>query len=148
MVYTKLTPSADEISAMRSLIPDNDAIFGAAGNENLFTDTELGNYYSVARGSVLRGSAYACTAIGNSEALISKKIIEQDLATDGPAVAAAFLNNAKLLLARADLDDLVDADNAFIIVDYNPVPYPFWGRGTELTEPLYPFGGDPGNIWP
>jgi hypothetical protein len=148
MTFTLLTPAAEEIAIIRTLIPDNDAIFGAGANEYLFEDAQIINFYTVARGGLLRSAAYACLAIGSSEALINKKIIEQDLATDGAAVAESFLNNAKLLLARADIDDSLDAELAFTIVDFNPIPYPYYGRGAELSDPLYPFGGEPTNMFP
>ena len=53
-------------------------------------------------GSTLHGAADALDAIATSEVLIAKKITTQDLATDGPAVAAELRKQATALRARAD----------------------------------------------
>jgi hypothetical protein len=116
---------ATDIEKMRILIPDTEAVFEG---QTLFTDTELTSYVEIGGGSVLRGAAYAMIAIANSEAMISKVIKTQDLATDGAKVAEAFRKNAEVLLARADKED--DLANSFYIdIIDNGYPYP-----PELTE--------------
>lgn len=68
---------------------------------------------------VLRAAASLLVATANNENLILKKLVTDDLQTDGPAVAKAMLASAQELRKRAD--DLVDAaaqEETFIIVPY------------------------------
>lgn len=116
---------ATDIEKMRILIPDSEAIFDG---QTLFTDTELSNYVEIGGGSVLRGAAYAMIAIANSEAMISKVIKTQDLATNGAQVAEAFRKNAQMLLDRADKEDDAAGEFYIDIID-NVNSYP-----PELTE--------------
>jgi len=110
-----LTPDTASIAIIRTLIPDTEAVFDGT---TLFTDTEIGHYYTAGRGSILRAAAFAMLAIANSEAMISKVIRTQDLQTNGAQVADAFRRNAALLFDRADKED--DLTNGFYldIVDY------------------------------
>lgn len=118
--------TADEIRICRVLIPDTEAVFD--GN-TLFTDSDIGDYITAGRGSVLRGAGFAMIAIGNSEALISKVISTQDLKTDGAKVSDSFRKAGEAMLKRADEEDILDNGFYSNIVDfaYNP-----WAP--ELTE--------------
>ena len=120
----------DELRIIRTLIPDTEAVFGAADNETMFSDTERQDFFTAGRGSTLRAAGYANYAIATSEALISKKIKTQDLQTDGPAVAAALMLKGDALFKRADKDDAKDAIDFFQIVDYQDG----WATRAELTE--------------
>ena len=121
-----LTPDATSIAVIRTLIPDTEAVFDGA---TLFTDTEIGHYYTAGRGSVLRAAGYAMLAIANSEAIISKVIRTQDLQTDGAKLAEALRKNAEALFTRADKEDELDNGFYFNIVDYG-----FGETRPELTE--------------
>lgn len=126
----------EDISQLRTMIPDAEPIFGDAEDEYLFTDDELNNFLAIGRGSVLRAAGYAKIAIGDSEALISKVIRTQDLQTNGAAVADAFRKSGQLLLERGDKEE-EDAGGFYIdIVDFQSS---FYGRGIpELTEWNWP----------
>lgn len=128
-----MAATLDEIRIIRTLIPDTEAVFGAAENATMFSDAELQDFFTAGRLSVLRAAGYANYAIATSEALISKKIKTQDLQTDGPAVATALMLKADALFKRADKDDEANGDNGsfFQIVNFEdgwPVGAP------ELTE--------------
>lgn len=122
------TPTDAERSLMRSLVPDTDAVFGPAGDQYMLQNTDYDNYFTIANGSVLRAAGYACMAIASSEAIISKKIREQDLQTDGPAVSDALIKKANILFAQADAQDAANNASQFTIY--------YWGSDEtpELTE--------------
>jgi hypothetical protein len=133
-------PTADEIRVVRTLIPDTDAVFGAAHNEYLFTDGQITDFLTVGAGSPIRAAAYANYAIATSEVLISKVITTQDLQTNGASVANSLINKANGLFQQADKIDAGQMNEFFDIV--------FPSRGgyrPELTN--MPFDSE-GNILP
>lgn len=99
----------------------------------LLSDTILNGYLNLYVGSepqvqVWRAAADALDAMATSELLVSKKIRTQDLATDGPAVAAELRKKAADLRARAD--ETENSGGSFF--DFVPFGY-FPGReGEEL----------------
>ena len=120
---------ADDTLKLRTLIPDDAAVFGPLGNEYMFSDEQLGHFLEVAGGSILRATALATYAIASSEALISKVIKTQDLATDGAKVAQALIAKADSLMAAAAAEDQT---SYFEIIDYG------WdAHGPELTEDVW-----------
>lgn len=122
-----LTPTAEEEAIIRTLVPDNAAVFDG---DYLFSSADIKNFFTVAGGNMLRAAAYAKIAIGDSEALISKVIKTQDLSTNGAQVAEAFRKSAEALFKRADDDDAANAVSYSNIIDY-----PAWQDGSpELTE--------------
>jgi hypothetical protein len=118
------TASAAERSLMRSLVPDTDQVFGPASNEYMLADSDYDNYFTIAGGSVLRAAGFACMAIASSEAIISKKIREQDLQTDGPAVSDALIKKANVLFAQADAQDAANNASQFNIYYWGDDPTP------------------------
>jgi hypothetical protein len=84
----------------------------------MFTDTDIENFLTVANGNILRAAGYACLAISTSEALISKVIKTQDLATNGAAVADSLTKKAHELFTRAKEDANDENYNFFQIIDY------------------------------
>ena len=66
MAYT-----ADEIKAVRVLIPDVEAIYGTGGDENLFEDSEIESLLTTASGNAMWAAGLAMIAVGNSEASVS-----------------------------------------------------------------------------
>ena len=68
----------------------------------LFTGEEIGEVLDLNQGSVLRAAAQLLLLIAGSEARLSKKVTTQDLATDGPAVAAELRAQAAALRKQAD----------------------------------------------
>lgn len=119
-----------DIDLVRTLIPDTDAIYGENEDEHLFSDTEIENFLTVARGSVYRAAGLAMIAVGNSEALILKVIRTQDLQTNGATLQAAWLKSGERLLDEADKIDAGE-DHFFQIINYRE-GWPT--RPPELTE--------------
>lgn len=124
-----MEPTTDEISIIRSLIPDDAPVFGDAGGEYMFSDEQIGHFFTVGGGNVIRAAAFAVLAISTSEVLISKVIKTQDLSTDGSKVASALTAKAEALFAQATAMDLNDINAHFEIIDYG------WNQyRPELTE--------------
>lgn len=97
-------PTADEISTIRTLIPD-DAMIYDNNTAYIFTDTQIGHFYTVAGGNLLAAAGYAMIAMGNSEAIISKVIRTQDLQTNGAAMANALRESGRLLIEQSQADE-------------------------------------------
>lgn len=110
-------PTTD-IGIVRLLITDVDVA------APLFEDAQIQAFLTLESGKVKRAAASALDAIARSEALISKKITTQDLATDGPALAAELRASAKALRDQADKadDDEQDGPEAWAIsvIDFDP----------------------------
>lgn len=120
------------VGQIRALIGDDvqrtDPAFPAKAAEFLFSDPKLTAYLSLSSGSVLHGAAHALDALAINEALVSKKIrTEAGMQTDGPAVAKALQDTAKMLRAEGDkLADEAAQDFGFEVVDYQePCEWPF-----------------------
>lgn len=68
---------------------------------------------------IRRAAADAMLAIANDENLILKKIVTEDLETDGPAVATAMIKAATLAYGRADAEEgLSTNEEIFLAVPY------------------------------
>jgi hypothetical protein len=93
----ELDPTTD-VGMVRLLITDTDEAFP------LFTDGQLVALLGAEGDIVKRGAALALETIATSETLIGKKITTQDLSTDGPAVAKALMDRAKILRGQADAE--------------------------------------------
>lgn len=78
-----------DISRVRLLIADlpKDGEAGC-GTGTLLTDVQVEDLLDLSGGNVKRAAARALRTIATSEVLLSKKITQQDLSVDGPAVAA------------------------------------------------------------
>lgn len=95
-----------EISRVRLLIADlpKDGEAGC-GTGTLLTDTQVEDLLDLSGGNVKRAAARALRTIATSEVLLSKKITQQDLSVDGPAVAAELRAQADALDAEAQRDE-------------------------------------------
>lgn len=92
--------------------------------DRLFTDAQLDAFLEMNGGSVKRTAAHALITIATSEALLSKKLRTQDLATDGPAVSAELRALAAVLTGQADTEDAAAAESVFEIIPlYGPTGY-------------------------
>lgn len=111
-------PTTEQLSIIRSLIPDTDAVFGVAEDQYLFSDDDLTNFFTAGNDSVLRAAGYAVMAIGTSEAVISKIIRTQDLQTNGAMLSDSMVKKAQVLFDRADKDDAQAGLDYFEIIDY------------------------------
>lgn len=95
-----------DISRVRLLIADlpKDGEAGC-GTGTLLTDTQVEDLLDLSGGNVKRAAARALRTIATSEVLLSKKITQQDLSVDGPAVAAELRAQADALDADAQRDE-------------------------------------------
>lgn len=70
-----------------------------------------------------RAAAYAMIALANDVNLVLKKLVTEDLETDGPAVADKLIKAANELLRRAREDEIdASAEEIFLAVDYVHTP--------------------------
>lgn len=87
--------------------------------DNFFTNAEIAAFLALEDDSVKRAAAVALETIASNEALVSKVIRTQDLATDGPAVAAELRARAQMLREQ----DEESEDGFFVdVLDFNPYP--------------------------
>lgn len=98
----------------------------------LFNDAQLDSFLEMNGNSVKRTAAAALLVVAGSEVLLSKKIRTQDLATDGPAVAAELRAQAKVLTDQADTEDAAAAESVFELVPLYPA------TGYEAAERYLP----------
>lgn len=115
---------------VRLLIADVDE------NNQLLPDNVIAGYLTMNGQDVRLAAADALDAIATSETLVSKKIRTQDLATDGPAVAAELRAQARRLrdqVAGEDAADIFDVVDTIAPARRRPeaTPHPFadqvWG---------------------
>lgn len=83
------------VAAVRLLIADTDP------TNQILTDTQVGQFVDLEGGVVKLAAAQALDSIASSEALVSKVIRTQDLATDGAKTAAALRDHAARLREQA-----------------------------------------------
>lgn len=138
-----------ELGKLRALIPDVELQDYNSENdpEYLFDDAHLNAYLSLYATSLVptarikRAAADALTAIGVSEALVSKVIKTEDLQTDGAKVANALLAAAARLRKDAQEDEEAAEDEyGFAIVDFQPQPPDYLPASLHG----YPYGAE---IW-
>lgn len=98
-------------------------------NGAVFSPDEIADFLLLEDNSVKRAAAQALDTIADDEALTSKAIRTQDLATDGAKVADSLRKRAAALRAQADKAD-DDVDEGFFAL----VPLSGGGCGPELTE--------------
>lgn len=105
-------------------------------NHVLLLDGQIGVFNDLYGDSVLLVAAACLDTIASSQALIQKKMKILDLETDGPALARALREHAKLL--RGQHEELVTADDggfeiAEMVYDwpsYMEKMYKDWQRGS------------------
>lgn len=99
-------PTSD-VGKVRLLLNDVDAA------AEVFTDNEVQAFLDLEGGSVKRAAAQAIDTNATNEALASKVLRTQDLATDGAKVADAMRKHADRLRQQADREDADGDDGAF-----------------------------------
>lgn len=124
-----MAATAGDILDVRTLIPDTDAIYGDAENEYLFTDDQITRFFRLGNDNAKHAAGLAMIAVGNSEALISKVIVSQDLETDGAKAQKEWREAGKLLIQQATADSQWDG---FELINYRQGWYP---AVPELTDP-------------
>jgi hypothetical protein len=123
--------AAEDIQDIRTLIPDDEAVFGDNEDEFLFTDEQLDRFFRLGGSSALRAAGLAMIAVGNSESLIGKVITTQDLSTDASKLQKEWRDSGKELIRRADLEDADAVDSMFTILNFREGWLPANG---ELVE--------------
>lgn len=116
-----------------SLIRQVRLLMADVGSVQYLDDDQVNGYLALNGDNVRRAAADALDAVATSEALVSKVIKTQDLATDGVKVADSLRAHADRLRGLADADD--DRD-VFDVV------YPPSGCRPELSD--YP---DQSQVW-
>ena len=124
MAYDVTTP----LGRVRLLINDT-------SDDPVFADTDVAAFLEMEDGHVKRAAAQALDTIADDEALTSKAIRTQDLATDGPKVAESLRKRAAALRAQADKAD-DDADEGFFTI----VPMSGGHHAPELTQHQHWYG--------
>lgn len=130
ILYSDL-PSDSALGDVRALIPDveqlGDPLDPTAEDSYIFDDATLGRYLRINRDNVKRATADACEALGTSEMLILKKLITEDLSTDGATLAKEYGAKAQRLRAQADREEEDDSGDGtgFFRVGYARRPIPF-----------------------
>jgi len=125
------------IGQVRLLIPDTDVLEDLSDplkpSEYIFNDAQIQAFLSLYANNIKRAAAAAKLALATSEALISKVIKTDDLATDGAKLGAELRAQADVLKKEADEDDSSDA---FSIVEYSRNSY-YPNSGTYYTQGYY-----------
>lgn len=116
---------ASPIGRVRKYVPDlrplPDPEDPLAEPTYMWSDDEIQSFLDDEAGNVKRAAAYILIATANNENLILKKLVTEDLQTDGPSVAKAMLATAQELLKAANRED-ADEVEVFFAVDYQPRP--------------------------
>lgn len=116
---------ATDVGRVRKYVPDlrllPDPEDPTVAPAYMWSDDEIESFLEDENGNVKRAAAYILIATANNENLVLKKLVTEDLQTDGPSVAKAMLSTAQELLKRADAEDAL-AEETFTIVDYQPRP--------------------------
>lgn len=111
------------IGQIRLLIPDVEQLADPANPsgtaEYIFNDAQVQAFASMYSNNIKRAAAQAKLVLATSEALINKVIRTTDYTTDGAKLGAELREQAKMLQAEADKDDMADSADSFIVVGYN-----------------------------
>lgn len=103
-----------DITLVRSLYGD---LSTDSDGNYLFDDNIISSWLDISHGNPFRAAAIACRALAADQNYLLKHVRTDDLAINGPAVAAEFRQLADDLDARADESD-ADDDNSFAIVGF------------------------------
>lgn len=114
---------ANEIRAVRLLIPDSEAIFGDDGDEYMFPDEDIEIYLDQGQGNAKWAAGLASLAVGGSEALIGKWIRNYETQTNGAALQKEWTAKGKLLIEEGRLELSEESEGFFIVA------HPNWGSG-------------------
>lgn len=97
----------------------------------ILTDDMIDGFLYGAGENIKRAAADALDAIATSESLLSKAIRTQDLATDGPKVAADLRKHAALLRTEADSVEAAALGDVFEVIPFRPYGKP---EGVEMCS--------------
>lgn len=120
MPYDPSTPVGMVRLLLNDVDPDNE----------IFTDAEIDAFLTIEGGAVKLAAAQAIDTNADNEALASKVLRTQDLATDGPKVADALRTHAQAL--RDQHNAGLDEDGFFDVIPGDGecpaelAPWPNW----------------------
>ena len=113
---------ATTVGQVRLLIPDTEQLADPQNPANdpqyLFSDAQIQAFVNIERDNIKRAAAQAKLVLATSEALINKVIKTDDLMTDGAKLGAELRAQAAALREEAAQDDLLEASDAFDVVEF------------------------------
>lgn len=89
---------------IRNLIPDTDAVYGAAEDEYLFSAQSIEDFYEDGNSSIKWAAGLAKMAVGGSEALVLKVIKNYETSTDGASLMKQWTAAGKELILQGQAD--------------------------------------------
>lgn len=103
---------------IRLLIPDVEAVHGAAGDEYIFDDDDIESYYEEGFENVKCAAGLAKQAIGSAEAFIMKVVKNYETTTNGAALMREWVAAGRLLYEQglAEIADMDSDEGIFEIV--------------------------------
>jgi len=101
--------TASQIRAVRLLIPDAEAVYGAGSNEYIFEDADIAVFLEQGFDNAKCAAGLAKMTVGGSEALILKVIKNYETSTNGAALMREWQVAGDKLYDRG-LTELADAD--------------------------------------
>lgn len=107
--------TAEDIRRVRILIPDTDAIYGPAEDENLFTDENIEDFIYLGNENLKWAAGLAKMAVGGSEALILKVIRNYETTTDGANLMRQWTIAGQRLVEQGQAEFLDDSNSYFEI---------------------------------
>lgn len=110
------------IRAVRLLIPDTEAIYGAAEDEYIFPDEDIEIYLDQGFGNAKWAAGLASLAIGGSEALILKVVRNYETQTNGAQLQDSWTKRGQVLL-KEGRQEVEEETNVGIF----EVAFPQWG---------------------
>lgn len=113
----------DEVMAVRIMIPDAEAVYGAASNEFMFSDLEITLFLTVAQGNAMWAAGLAMIAVGNSEAMIGKVIRNYETETDASKLQREWRSAGESLI-KAGRDEVARGE-----VGIFEIVFPQWAEG-------------------
>ena len=132
--------SASLIHRIRIMVPDAEAIYGANGDEYLFSDDDVAAYYEEGFENAKCAAGLMKMAVGSSEALILKQIKNYETTTNGATLMKEWVAAGEKLydMGLAEISDADANEGIFEVV------YPY-GRAVRHPEGMshggYQIGG-------
>lgn len=119
---------ASVLRRIRTLIPDNEPIFGDAGDEYIFTDEELEDFYVEGFENVKCGAGLAMIAMGSSLNFLMRYVKNYETTTDGAKVMKEFVAAGELLYDKGlqEIEDEAESGGMFDVVypDFDTLRHP------------------------
>lgn len=113
---------ANVIRAVRLLIPDTEAIYGAAEDEYIFPDADIEIFLDQGMGNAKWAAGLAALAVGGSEALVLKVIRNYETQTNGAQLQDSWTKRGSRLIDDGRLE--VEEETNVGIFE---IAFPEWG---------------------